>query len=83
MGLFPRGKYPNDALRIAVRDTNRCLKSNVHNVDEYLDIAHLFLSETGEFLSHLTNDYLHITESAYKVWGDALLSSTTFGDANK
>lgn len=77
MAIFPRGNS-SDKLRKAVQETNLCISSNLHYVDEYLDLSEAFLDSNGEFISGITEDYLHFTELAYRIWGDALLSSKTF-----
>ena len=66
LGVFPRGKDPNDALRKLNVAINAIIKS--HEADAritYLDISDAFLDDDGRLPADVMPDFLHPNQQGY------------------
>ena len=73
LGVFPRGELGSDPIREKIKDLNSRLiiiggRSNV----TYLDIGYKFLGTEGNISKDIMPDFLHLTESGYQIWADAM-----------
>ncbi len=75
MGIFPRGKDPNDPMRLKVARVNEMLKplNRLHSVT-LLDIGQQFLEKDGTISQEIMGDYLHPSERGYWIWATAIRS---------
>ncbi len=73
MPIFPRGKTPNDQLRLRNDEINQVIKTYVDDKTVYwLDIGHIFLDDKGNLKTDLMPDGVHPNEEGYRVWGAAM-----------
>lgn len=70
LGLFPRGERPDDPLRAAIKETNERL-AKISGV-RFLDLGSLFLRPDGTISPEIMPDFLHLSDSGYRLWADAL-----------
>lgn len=74
MGIFPRGRHAEDALRAPIRETNRLLAARFGNDSNVrlLDIGQRFLQKDGTLPESLFPDTTHPSEAGYRIWAQAL-----------
>lgn len=71
-GLLPRGKSPNDPLRIATLEVNSLLRSTDVPGIEYIDSWDSFIGANGEISSSIMHDFLHPTELGYQLLAEQI-----------
>ena len=73
LGVLPRGADPLNPHRTRIRTINTELaKLDGQNGVTYLDIGSQLLDENGKFLAGLAPDNLHLSESGYRIWAEAM-----------
>jgi lysophospholipase L1-like esterase len=74
MAVFPRGKLPDDPLRIINAKINQLIAGYADNqIVHFLDFGHLFIHANGELRTDLMPDFLHLNATGYRVWADAMV----------
>ncbi len=73
--IFPRGQFQQDPLRLINKEINGLVQGlddgeRVH----VMNINQEFLGKNGEISKDLFPDYLHLSETAYEIWAEALSS---------
>jgi lysophospholipase L1-like esterase len=74
LGIFPRGKDPNDPHRPKIKAVNEIIAKLDDNGEavKYLDIGDKFLEKDGTLSKEIMPDYLHLTPRGYQIWADAV-----------
>ena len=73
LGVFPRGKSPNDPFRAQIKTVNDTIsKLDDGKQVKYLDIGDKFLSGGGELTPEIMPDALHPNARGYQIWADAI-----------
>ncbi|MDB4434093.1 GDSL-type esterase/lipase family protein [Akkermansiaceae bacterium] len=73
LGIFPRGKTPEDKLRlINVAINERIAKLDDGKTVHYLDLSDTFLDRKGILTKEVMPDALHPKEEGYKMWAKAM-----------
>jgi lysophospholipase L1-like esterase len=73
LGLLPRGAEPLGTHRTRIRAINTELaKLNGKDGVTYLDIGPKLLDLDGKFLAGVAPDNLHLSESGYRIWAEAM-----------
>ena len=82
LGVFPRGRFVTKELiektdRVQVdpridRINERIIKLDDGKMVKYLDIGGVFLDADGQIPKSLMPDYLHLSESGYRKWAEAM-----------
>ena len=73
MGVFPRGRKPDDPVRATIAELNRRLaKLGEEPGIKFLDIGPRFLQPDGEIPQTLMYDFCHPSEQGYSIWAKAL-----------
>ena len=71
--IFPRGKTPFDEARLNNVAINERIRSFADSdTVHYLDIGDVFLQADGSISPDVMPDYLHLSETGYRMWADAL-----------
>ena len=73
LGIFPRGRKVDDALR-ARNDKANTIIAKLHDNKKifYLDIGHVFLNEDKTLNQVLIKDTVHPTEKGFEAWAEAM-----------
>ncbi len=74
LGVFPRGEKPDHPLRAAVKEINAAAAKldDGGKTLKYLDIGEKFLQSDGTLSKEVAPDFLHLSESGYQIWADAI-----------
>ena len=74
MGIFPRGREPNDPLRAPIQNTNHLLARRFVGDRSvvFLDIGARFLAADGSLPAAIMPDGTHPSDAGYQIWADAL-----------
>ncbi len=69
LGIFPRGKNPQDKRRQVNEKTNAIIKGFADGKKVfYLDIGKNFLQKDGTLTREIMPDLLHLSEKGYRIW---------------
>jgi lysophospholipase L1-like esterase len=75
MGVFPRGQKPEDPFRAQIANLNTQLAKLTEGTSvTFLDLTAKLLQPDGSISREIMGDFLHPTEKAYALWGEALRS---------
>lgn len=74
LGIFPRGEFPNDPLRIKANKVNKMIKSfSDDQAIFYKDIKLAFLTADGKGdPTKMSADFLHLKKEGYRAWAEAI-----------
>ncbi len=74
LGVFPRGRDPDLAVRAKIVDINERIRNIADDKKTYfVDIGQHFLDEDGFALaSHFQTDFVHLTRRGYGAWAEAI-----------
>jgi beta-glucosidase len=73
LAIFPRGADPSDAKRQVNEGANAIIKTLADGKTiHYLDIGSKFLAADGTLSKEVMPDLLHLNESSYRTWADAI-----------
>jgi lysophospholipase L1-like esterase len=73
LGIFPRSANPRDPIRDRVRQTNDIIRRLGDNKNVFFkDIGTRFLQKDGTLSKEVMFDYLHLSDTGYKIWADAI-----------
>jgi N-acetylglucosamine-6-sulfatase len=73
LGIFPRGRWPMDEMRqnnVAINQIIRRFADG--DRVRYRDIGDVFLAEDGSLPREVMPDLLHLNESGYERWAEAI-----------
>lgn len=77
LGVFPRGRTPEDARIKALREKIVELNRIIATLDDgrnirFLDLGDRFLNPDGTISRDVMKDYLHLTEKGYEIWAQGM-----------
>lgn len=73
LSLFPAGRFPGEALRDKIRQTNTEISRRLAGRDiTQLDIGRHFLNPDGTIPREVMPDGLHLTERGYRIWAESM-----------
>lgn len=73
LAIFPRGKEPNDPLRLKNEETNKLLEPMADKRRVFfLNINKKFLDAEGRLSNEIAPDFLHLSRKGYEIWADAI-----------
>ena len=72
LAVFPRGKTPDDALRIGIGKINRGIFKAMQNRENItlLDITASLLNPDKTMAPEVMNDFVHPTALGYRIWAE-------------
>lgn len=73
LAIFPRGKGPDDPLRLKNEETNKLLEPMADGRRVFfLNINRKFLDAEGRLSNEIAPDFLHLSKKGYQIWADAI-----------
>ena len=72
LGIFPRGKTPDDLARINNQAINQIIRRFGDDRIRYLDIGPAFLEADGTLTEQVMPDALHLSQGGYRRWAEAI-----------
>jgi beta-glucosidase len=73
LGIFPRGRDPNDRLRKVNEAANKKIEKLADGKQVfYLDVGPKFLGPNGSISRNIMPDFLHLNEKGYEIWASAI-----------
>lgn len=73
LAIFPRGKGPDDPLRLKNEETNKLLEPMADGRRVFfLNINRKFLDAEGRLSNGIAPDFLHLSRKGYQIWADAI-----------
>jgi lysophospholipase L1-like esterase len=73
LGVFPRGREPNETARDRIKTINQKIASlDDGSHVRFLDIGSTFLGPDGTISREIMPDYLHLSERGYRLWAEAM-----------
>jgi lysophospholipase L1-like esterase len=79
LGIFPRGKEANTAIRKKLADVNKIVAKldDGGKTVKYLDIGSKFLQDDGSLSKDIMPDFLHLSARGYEIWAEAITPTLT------
>jgi lysophospholipase L1-like esterase len=77
LAVFPRGKMIPNAGNTKIEEINKTIAKLDDGTNvKYLNIGEKFMKD-GQIPGEIMYDYLHLTESGYQIWADAITPTLT------